>query len=244
MAAINLTFYLKHFQPEVITKVLSDTGYTNLCEYETLCRRTDMFTVSIGTDGLMTSVFPKVDTTKYRVYEFSIHHLSFVVSDALRRDYIGMDLTAYELLYPTYNNIYVVIPYRVSHAYEQCPYENTYCDLTGWTYRRNRHTKNSYVVRPPTNWGKVTKTYNNMVYFKSGPPMMTILATESSGFSSPMYYTMKYKGWTASLSLLSELIASGATKRTSSSKTPKTIYPKVKIERVYDEVIIISSDDE
>jgi hypothetical protein len=241
--AIKLAFYLKHFNDATIHTVLSATGYKCICEYETLCRQTDLFPVSVDTRGLMTSVCPNVDTTKYRVFEFSIHHLTYIVQETLMREYIGMNLTAYELEYPAHNNIYVVVPYH--DYYSQCCVD-TESEFAGWTYRLNRNTKNSYVVKPPTAYGKVKKVSADVVYYNSGEYMPTIIETDFSGFSSPLYYSKTYKGWIASLSLKPELVSAGVVKRTRSSVSSSST-KSVKQEKYVDdeyEVILVSSDDE
>jgi hypothetical protein len=180
--------------------------------------------------------------TKYRVFEFSIHHLSYIVQETLMRDYIGMSLTAYELEYPQHNNIYVVVPYCDYYAQESVAGGS---EFAGWTYRINRNTKNSYVLKPPTAYGKVNKVSSGVVYFKSGYSMPAIIETELSGFSSPLYYSKTYKGWIASLSLKQELVSVGLVKRT--RKTSSSAVKAVKQEKYVDEeyeVILVSSDEE
>ena len=240
MTSINLAFYLKHFNATTIQNVLSATGYSCISEYETLCRHTDVFRVSIDLKGIMTSVFPNVDMTKYRVFEFSIHHLSSIVKETLMRDYIGMHLTAYELEYPEHNNIYVVVPYCDYYAQESVAGGS---EFAGWTYRLNHNTKNSYVLKPPTAYGKVKKVSSGVVHFKSGYSMPTIIETELSGFSSPLYYSKTYKGWIASLSLKQELVSVGLVKRTRLTTTTTTAKATTEKDEEY-EVISISGDDE
>ena len=99
-ATVNLAFYLKHFSDATIHTVLSATGYSNIEEYESMCRRSDLFQVSIDSRGLMTSIMPQVDTSVYRVFELSIHNLAPIVQETLMKNYIGMNLTKYELEYP------------------------------------------------------------------------------------------------------------------------------------------------
>lgn len=244
-SSINLAFYLKHFNDATIHTVLTTTGYSSINEYETLCRRTDLFPISIDSRGLMTSVFPNVDRTKYHVFEFSIHNLTCLVQETLMKNYIGMSLTRYELEYPEYNNIYVVVPY--------CDYytqDDAYVcgnEFAGWTYRMNRNTKNSYVVKPPTAYGKIVKVSNGVVNFKSEYSMPTIIETDFSGFSSPLYYSETYKGWIASLSLKQELVSAGIVKRTRKTSSDVKAVKAVKQEKYVGdeyEVIPISSDDE
>lgn len=242
--AIKLAFYLKHFNDATIHTVLSATGYKCISEYETLCRQNDLFPVSIDTRGLMTSVCPNVDTTKYRVFEFSIHHLTYIVQETLMREYIGMNLTAYELEYPAHNNIYVVVPYH--DYYSQCCVD-TDSEFAGWTYRLNRNTKNSYIIKPPATYGKVRKVSADVVTFNSGKYMPTIIETDFSGFSSPLYYSKTYKGWIASLSLKQELVSAGVVKRTRRFMSASSSVKSVKQEKYVDdeyEVILVSSDDE
>jgi hypothetical protein len=233
-ATVNLAFYLKHFSDATIHTVLSATGYSNIEEYESLCRQSDLFQVSIDSRGLMTSIMPRVDTSKYRVFEFSIHNLTHIVQETLMKNYIGMSLTKYELEYPTYNNIYVVVPY--------CDYYNGADDsisygaeFSGWTYRMNHSTKNSYVIKPPATYGKIHSVSSGNVSFDSGIYIPTIIETELSGFSSPLYYSKTYKGWIASLSLKQELLSAGIVKRTTKC---------VKQEEEKYETILVSSGDD
>ena len=237
---VNLAFYLKHFNDATINTVLTTTGYSNIEEYESLCRRTDLFQVSIDSRGLMTSIMPNVDTSKNHVFEYSIHNLTPLVQEMLMKNYIGMSLTKYELEYPNYNNIYVVVPY---HDYYNCvgdsvSYET---DFSGWTYRMNHATKNSYVIKPPATYGKVRSVSSGFVTFDSGIYIPTIIETELSGFSSPLYYSKTYKGWIASLSLKQELVSAGIVKRTRSTTSAKC----VKEEKCKNyEVILVSSGDD
>ena len=233
-ATVNLSFYLKHFSDATIHTVLSTTGYSNIEEYESLCRRTDIFPVSIDSRGLMTSIMPNVDTSAYHVFEFSIHNLTFQVQETLMKNYIGMSLTKYELEYPNYNNIYVVVPYR---DYYNCTDDSVSygTEFSGWTYRMNRTTKNSYVIKPPTTYGKVCCVSSGAVTFDSGIYIPTILETDLSGFSSPLYYSKTYKGWIASLSLKQELLSAGIVKRTTSTKCGK--------QEKYETILVSSGDD-
>ena len=236
-ATVNLAFYLKHFNDATIHTVLSATGYSNIEEYESLCRQSDLFQVSIDSRGLMTSIMPRVDTSKYRVFEFSIHNLTHIVQETLMKNYIGMSLTKYELEYPNYNNIYVVVPYR---DYYNCADDSiSYgAEFSGWTYRMNHNTKNSYVIKPPATYGKVCSVSSDNVSFDSGIYIPTILETELSGFSSPLYYSKTYKGWIASLGLKQEILSSGIVKRTRSTTSKK----HVKQEEC--ESILVSSGDD
>lgn len=237
-ATVNLSFYLKHFNDATINTVLSATGYSNIEEYESLCRRTDVFPVSIDSRGLMTSVMPNVDTSAYRVFEFSIHNLTFLVQETLMKNYIGMSLTKYELEYPNYNNIYVIVPYR---DYYNCTDDSVSygAEFSGWTYRMNHTTKNSYVIKPPATYGKVCSVSSGAVTFDSGIYIPTILETDLSGFSSPLYYSKKYKGWIASLSLKQELLSAGIVKRTRNSTTSTNCVKQEK----YETVLVSSGDD-
>jgi hypothetical protein len=239
-ATVNLAFYLKHFNDATIHTVLSATGYSNIEEYESLCRRTDVFPVSIDSRGLMTSIMPNLDASKYRVFEFSIHNLTFLVQETLMKNYIGMSLTKYELEYPNYNNIYVIVPYR--DYYNSTDDSVSYgTEFSGWTYRMNHTTKNSYVIKPPATYGKVCSVSSGAVTFDSGIYIPTILETDLSGFSSPLYYSKTYKGWIASLSLKQELLSAGIVKRTRSSTT-STNYVKQE-EKRYETVLVSSGDD-
>jgi hypothetical protein len=231
---VNLAFYLKHFNDATIHTVLSATGYSNIEEYESMCRHSDLFQVSIDSRGLMTSIMPRVDTSVYRVFEFSIHHLAPIVQETLMKNYIGMGLTKYELEYPNYNNIYIVVPYRdyYNYADDSVSYGT---EFSGWTYRMNRTTKNSYVIKPPATYGKVRSVSSSVVTFDSGIYIPTILETELSGFSSPLYYSKTYKGWIASLSLKQELLSAGIIKRT-------TKYIKQE-EKKYETILVSSGDD-
>lgn len=163
-ATVNLAFYLKHFNDATIHTVLSATGYSNIEEYESLCRRTDLFQVAIDPRGLMTSIMPDVDTSTYCVFEFSIHNLTHIVQETLMKNYIGMSVTKYELEYPNYNNIYVVVPYR---DYYNCADDSVSygTEFSGWTYRMNHTTKNSYVIKPPATYGKVRSVSSGAVTF-------------------------------------------------------------------------------
>jgi hypothetical protein len=230
-ATVNLAFYLKHFNDATIHTVLSATGYSNIDEYESLCRLTDLFPVSIDSRGLMTSIMPNLDTSTYRVFEFSIHNLTYIVQETLMKNYIGMNLTKYELEYPNYNNIYVVVPYR---DYYNCADDSVVygTEFSGWTYRMNHTTKNSYVIKPPATYGKIRSVSSSVVTFDSGIYIPTILETELSGFSSPLYYSKTYKGWIASLSLKQELLSAGIVKRT-----------RVKQEEKYETILVSSGDD-
>ena len=245
-SSINLAFYLKHFNGATVNTVLSETGYSCIEEYESLCRQSDLFQVSIDSRGLMTSIMPNLDASIYRVFEFSIHNLTCLVQETLMKNYIGMHLTKYELEYPTYNNIYVVVPYRDYYncADDSVSYGN---EFAGWTYRMNRNTKNSYIVKPPTAHGKVIKVSRDVVNFKSGYSMPTIIETDFSGFSSPLYYSKTYKGWIVSLSLKQELLSAGIVKRTRRTTCDSATMRTVKQEKYVDteyEVIPVSSDDE
>ena len=235
-ATVNLAFYLKHFNDATIHTVLSRTGYSNIEEYESLCRQTDLFQVVIDSRGLMTSVMPNLDTSIYRVFEFSIHNLTHLVQETLMKNYIGMSLTKYELEYPNNNNIYVVVPYRDYYNYPNDSVSNG-TEFSGWTYRMNHTTKNSYVIKPPATYGKVRSVSSGAVTFDSGIYIPTILETDLSGFSSQLYYSKTYKGWIASLSLKQELLSAGIVKRTTSSKCVK------KEEKKYETILVSSGDD-
>ena len=236
-SSINLAFYLKHFNDVTIHTVLTTTGYSYIEEYESLCRITDLFPVSIDSRGLMTSVFPNVDRTKYHVFEFSIHNLTCLVRETLMKNYIGMSLTKYELEYPNYNNIYVIVPYR---DYYNCADDSVSygTEFSGWTYRMNHTTKNSYVIKPPATYGKVRSVSSSAVTFDSGIYIPTILETELSGFSSPLYYSKTYKGWIASLSLKQEILSAGIVKRTRSTTSKKSVK-----QEEFEAILVSSGDD-
>ena len=107
----SFNFYLKHFRSSVVDYILEETGYSELIEYETLCRMTDLFPVYISTNGLLCCDYPIVDETKNKVFALSLHHVRNEVRDWIMEHYIGMNITDYELQYSQYNSIYVVVPY-------------------------------------------------------------------------------------------------------------------------------------
>jgi hypothetical protein len=109
----SFNFYLKHFRSSVVDYILEETGYSELIEYETLCRKTDLFPVYISTNGLLCCDYPIVDETKNKVFALSLHHVRSEVRDWIMEHYIGMNITDYELQYSQYNSIYVVVPHKM-----------------------------------------------------------------------------------------------------------------------------------
>ena len=108
----DITLGLKHFRNSRIDYILKKTDYDSMNDYESLARDWNNFYARINEEGYLCSEPPKVDDTKFALFELSIHHLERRVLNRIMDYYIGMDLLDYELLYPHYNTIYVKVPYK------------------------------------------------------------------------------------------------------------------------------------
>ena len=80
--------------------------------------------------------------------------------------------------------------------------------LSGWKFKFNAETNNSYVLQPPTT---VTKVSSGHVYWGSGHSVPTTWKLQMKGLDRPLYYNTKYGGWIVSLALGDTLLQCGAT---------------------------------
>jgi hypothetical protein len=80
--------------------------------------------------------------------------------------------------------------------------------LSGWKFKFNAETNNSYVLQPPT---AVTKVSNGQVYWGVGHSVPTTWKLQMKGLDRPLYYNTKYGGWIVSLALGDTLLQCGAT---------------------------------
>jgi hypothetical protein len=80
--------------------------------------------------------------------------------------------------------------------------------LSGWKFRFNSETKNSYVLEPPQ---AVTKVSGGHVYWGTGHSVPTTWKLQMKGLDRPLYYNTKYGGWIVSLALGDTLLLCGAT---------------------------------
>jgi hypothetical protein len=215
-----LYLYLKHFRSSTIDYVLEKTGYSNITEYEVLCRNTDLFPVRLSTEGFLVSERPSVNEVKSAVFEFSIHHLNRYVRKHIMKHFVGITETDYELLFPEYNSIFVVVPYKKSEetktkrcrVVESSDDEDDYVPmvapkpLSGWVFKLNKTTKNSYILHPTSEFVRVQL---GIVYYKDGNTTTTWNAPIKN-LERPIYYNQKYGGWIVSLSLRDQLLDAGA----------------------------------
>lgn len=80
--------------------------------------------------------------------------------------------------------------------------------LSGWKFKFNTETNNSYVLQPPT---AVTKVSSGHVYWGAGHSVPTTWKLQMKGLDRPLYYNSKYGGWIVSLALGDTLLQCGAT---------------------------------
>jgi len=203
---LTLNLYLKHFNEAVINTVLTETGYNSMIEYEVRCRQSDMFPVQFEYNGLMTSEFRSLDPSIWRVYELSLHHLSWEVRTLILEKYIGMTQIDYETQYPEYNNIYVYVPFKTSlSAYAD---DYVYCQpLSGWHFRLNKRTGKSYVLHREA---KVLGVFDNYVQYYDGTTVDAVWNLPMSGLDHPLYYNAKSKGFLIGTRFREQLLNYGA----------------------------------
>jgi len=79
--------------------------------------------------------------------------------------------------------------------------------LSGWKFKLNAETKNSYVLQPPS---AVTKVSGGHAYWGGVHTVPTTWKLQMKGLDRPLYYNSKYGGWIVSLKLGDTLVQSGA----------------------------------
>jgi hypothetical protein len=213
---LTLNVYLKHFTETVINQVLSEAGYSSMIEYEVLCRQSDIFPVHFEYNGLMKCQFPVLDPSMWRVFEFSLHHLSYEVRTLILEKYIGMSLIDYETQYPEYNNIYVYIPYKSCFSNYSTEYQQ-FQPLSGWYFRLNKRTGKSYVLHRND---KVLGVYDNYVQYSDGTTIDAVWNLYMTGLDHPLYYNTKSKGFLIGTRFREQLLNYGAVYVDQLSDTP------------------------
>ena len=240
-----LCFRLKHFNGSIIHYILEKTGYTNLTEYEDMCRNTDKFIhrVETGT-GTISWDYSEIDYKLYRIFQLSIHNLNDEARHYVMTNYIKMSQIEYELKYPERNKLYVWVPYKneearlaetvsvdvglapgaeeedtIELAEEAIHIElkeqmKSVDNLSGWTFKMNNLTKNSYVLMSPKKiqmvqdgnvfWGDSSQTINDWLW----TPTTWHAPVES--LHRPIYYHSGVGGWIVSLKYRTELLDAGA----------------------------------
>lgn len=203
---LTLNLYLKHFNETVIHTVLSETGYNSMIEYEVYCRSSDIFPIHFEYNGLMTSEYPSLDPSIWRVFEFSLHHLTYEVRTRILEKYIGMNQIDYETQYPEYNNIYVYVPYKT--CFSACSTEYQYYQpLSGWYFRLNKRTGKSYVLYRQD---KVLGVFDNYVQYCDGNTIDAVWNLPMTGLDHPLYYNAKSKGFLIGTRFREQLLNYGA----------------------------------
>lgn len=79
--------------------------------------------------------------------------------------------------------------------------------LSGWKFKLNSETKNSYVLQPPS---AVTKVSGGHVHWGGSHTVPTTWKLQMKGLDRPLYYNSKYGGWLVSLRLGDNLVECGA----------------------------------
>jgi hypothetical protein len=80
--------------------------------------------------------------------------------------------------------------------------------LSGWKFKLNSETKNSYVLQPPS---AVTKVSGGHAHWGGSHTVPTTWKLQMKGLDRPLYYNSKYGGWLVSLRLGDTLVEYGAT---------------------------------
>ena len=201
---LTLNLYLKHFTESVINTVLTEAGYNSMIEYEVLCRQSDIFPIQFEYNGLMTSEFPPLDPSMWRVFEFSLHHLSWEIRTLILEKYIGMTQIEYETQYPEYNNIYVSVPYKTCFCACSTEYVGP---LYGWYFRLNKRTGKSYVLHRQD---KVLGVFEGYIQYCDGTTMDSVWNLPIYGLDHPLYYNAKSKGFLIGTRFREQLLNYGA----------------------------------
>ena len=203
---LTLNLYLKHFTESVIHRVLSESGYSSMIEYEVLCRQSDIFPIEFEYNGLMKCQFPVLDPSMWRVFEFSLHHLTYEVRTLIMEKYIGMTLLEYETQYPEYNNIYVYVPYKSCFCTCESEYQQ-YQTLSGWYFRLNKRTGKSYVLYRNE---KVLGVFDGYIQYEDGSTFDSVWNLPLSDLDHPLYYNAKSKGFLIGTRFREQLLNYGA----------------------------------
>lgn len=240
-----LCFRLKHFNGSIIHYILEKTGYTNLTEYEDMCRNTDKFIHRVDTcTGAIYWDYSEIDYKLYRIFQLSIHNLNDEARHYVMTNCIQMSQIEYELKHHEKNKLYVWIPYKneesrlagtvsvdiglapgaeeednIEVAQDVSPVQTNEVmkseeNLSGWTFKMNHLTKNSYVLTSPKKiqmvkdgkvfWGDSSQAINNWLW----TPTTWHAPVES--LHRPIYYNSGVGGWIVSLRYRTELLDAGA----------------------------------
>jgi len=203
---VTLNLYLKHFSEAVIHTVLKETGYNSMIDYEMHCRNSDVFPIHFDYKGMMTAEYRSLDPSIWRVFEFSLHHLTFEVRSFILEKYIGMSLIEYETLYPEYNNIYLYVPFKC--CFNQSSMDYTYSQyLSGWYFRLNKRTGKSYVLYKQE---KVMGVFDGFIQYSDGSTIDAVWNLTLLGLDHPLYYNAKSKGFLIGTRFREQLLNNGA----------------------------------
>jgi hypothetical protein len=169
-----------------------------------------------------------IDYQKYCVFEFSIHNLTDEARHYIMTNYIAMTQIEYELKHPERNKLFISVPYKNEQfkpvwnidIKAESENENTEAittnnlKLKGWTFIKNNHTNNSYVLTPPE---KIQLVKNGKVWWgNSSVGVYDLYSTsttwhlELEGLNRPIYYNNNVEGWIVSLRMHSQLLNAGA----------------------------------
>lgn len=203
---VTLNLYLKHFNETVIHTVLKETGYNSMIDYELHCRNSDVFPIHFDYNGLMTAEYRSLDPSIWRVFEFSLHHLTFEVRSLILEKYIGMSQIEYETQYPEYNNIYLYVPFK--SCFNQSSMDYIYSQyLSGWYFRLNKRTGKSYVLYRQE---KVMGVFDGFIQYSDGSTFDSVWNLPLLGLDHPLYYNAKSKGFLIGTRFREQLLNYGA----------------------------------